>query len=102
MASPKDRAAIKLYLESHVDLVLIAVIVFAVAGATIFVMSVTIGDWEFWVDWKDRRYWPLAPPAALLIFPAPCSRILGAIPVAHCLYLCRVTLQSHALGQRLL
>ena len=66
MKSAEDRAAIKLYLESHVDLVLIAVIVFAVAGATIFVMSVTIGDWEFWVDWKDRRYWPLAVLGSLL------------------------------------
>ena len=85
MASSKDRAAIKFYLETQVDLVLIAVIVFAVAGATVFVMSVTIGDWEFWVDWKDRRYWPLAPPAALLIFPAGLAAAFWArfrLPIA--------------------
>ena len=85
MASPSDRAAFKLYLETRVDLMLIAVIVFAVAGATIFVMSVTIGDWEFWADWKDRRYWPLAPPAALLIFPAGLAAAFWArfrLPIA--------------------
>jgi methane/ammonia monooxygenase subunit A len=65
-----DRIGITRSLERNVDLILLAVIIFAVAGATIFVMSVTIGDWEFWADWKDRRYWPLWPVAALLIFPA--------------------------------
>ena len=53
MASSTDRAAIARSLERNVDLILLAVIIFAVAGATIFVMSVTIGDWEFWADWKD-------------------------------------------------
>jgi len=66
----QSRAEIRARLESTVDMALMAVIIFAVAGATVFVMSVTIGDWEFWVDWKDRRFWPLAPVAALLIFPA--------------------------------
>ncbi len=70
MVSSTDRAAITRSLERNVDLILFAVIVFAVAGATIFVMSVTIGDWEFWADWKDRRFWPLVPVAALLVFPA--------------------------------
>ncbi len=70
MVSSTDRAAITRSLERNVDLILLAVIIFAVAGATIFVMSVTIGDWEFWADWKDRRFWPLVPVAALLVFPA--------------------------------
>ena len=70
MVSSTDRAAITRSLERNVDLILFAVIVFAVTGATIFVMSVTIGDWEFWADWKDRRFWPLVPVAALLVFPA--------------------------------
>jgi len=65
-----QQAATRRRLENTVDMALFAVIVFAVAGATVFVMSVTIGEWEFWADWKDRRYWPLAPVAALLIFPA--------------------------------
>ncbi|TDJ62483.1 MAG: methane monooxygenase/ammonia monooxygenase subunit A [Proteobacteria bacterium] len=70
MASSADRLAFARHLERNVDLILLAVIIFAVAGATIFVMSVTIGDWEFWADWKDRRFWPLVPVAALLVFPA--------------------------------
>ena len=85
MVTPSDRNAIKHYLETRVDLVLVSVIVFAISGATVFVMSVTIGDWEFWVDWKDRRYWPLAPPAALLIFPAGLAAAFWArfrLPIA--------------------
>ncbi|MCZ6773699.1 MAG: methane monooxygenase/ammonia monooxygenase subunit A [Proteobacteria bacterium] len=70
MAGVAERSRITEYLERNVDLALFAVILFAVAGATVFVMSVTIGDWEFWVDWKDRRFWPLLPVAVLLVFPA--------------------------------
>jgi methane/ammonia monooxygenase subunit A len=73
MRTEAERLAQARYLERNVDIMLIGVIILAVAGATIFVMSVTIGDWEFWADWKDRRFWPLAPVAALIIIPAGIS-----------------------------
>lgn len=60
-------------LERQVDLAIIIAIVFALGGATAFVMAVTMGDWEYWVDWKDRRYWPLIPVVLLIIFPAGVS-----------------------------
>jgi len=67
------KAALKERLEKHTDTFLLTVLVFAIAGAVPFVMAVTMGDWEYWVDWKDRRYWPLVPIVLLIIFPAALS-----------------------------
>ena len=30
----------------------------------------TMGDWDFWIDWKDRRFWPTVLPIMLVTFPA--------------------------------
>lgn len=30
----------------------------------------TMGDWDFWIDWKDRRLWPTVTPIMLITFPA--------------------------------
>lgn len=29
-----------------------------------------MGDWDFWVDWKDRRYWPTVVPIVTITFVA--------------------------------
>ncbi|MGH3713860.1 MAG: methane monooxygenase/ammonia monooxygenase subunit A [Micromonosporaceae bacterium] len=34
------------------------------------------GDWSFWVDWKDRQWWPLLTPAVNIILPAALQYIL--------------------------
>jgi methane/ammonia monooxygenase subunit A len=67
------KAALTERLEKTTDVFLLTAIVFAIAGATPFVMAVTMGDWEYWVDWKDRRYWPLVPIVLMIIFPAALS-----------------------------
>ncbi|MEM7540769.1 MAG: methane monooxygenase/ammonia monooxygenase subunit A [Pseudomonadota bacterium] len=68
-----DQSAIAKRLETQIDIILITAIVFAIAGATAFVMAVTMGDWEYWVDWKDRRFWPLVPIGMLMVIPAALS-----------------------------
>jgi methane/ammonia monooxygenase subunit A len=83
-AQPKINTLAK-RLETRVDIFLITAIVFAIAGATTFVMAVTMGDWEYWVDWKDRRFWPLFPVVLLIIFPAGISAALWTrfrLPIA--------------------
>lgn len=30
----------------------------------------TMGDWDFWIDWKDRRLWVTVTPIMLITFPA--------------------------------
>jgi methane/ammonia monooxygenase subunit A len=27
------------------------------------------GDWDFWVDWKDRQWWPIVAPVTTIMFP---------------------------------
>ncbi len=29
-----------------------------------------MGDWDFWIDWKDRRYWPTVVPIVTIPFVA--------------------------------
>jgi methane/ammonia monooxygenase subunit A len=29
--------------------------------------SLTAGDWDYWIDWRDRRWWPLVTPISLLM-----------------------------------
>lgn len=29
-----------------------------------------MGDWDFWIDWKDRRYWPTVVPIVTITFVA--------------------------------
>ena len=51
-----ERTADRQKLERSVDVFILTAVVFAIAGAVPFVMAVTMGDWEYWVDWKDRRF----------------------------------------------
>jgi methane/ammonia monooxygenase subunit A len=30
----------------------------------------TVGDWDMWIDWKDREWWPLLYPLLCVGFPA--------------------------------
>jgi methane/ammonia monooxygenase subunit A len=36
----------------------------------------TMGDWDFWVDWKDRRLWVTVVPIVLITFPAAVQSLL--------------------------
>ncbi|MGH7965751.1 MAG: bacterial ammonia monooxygenase, subunit AmoA [Candidatus Binatia bacterium] len=35
-----------------------------------------VGDWDFWTDWKDRRWWVTVTPIALITFPAAVQTFL--------------------------
>ena len=90
-----ERTADRQKLERSVDVFILTAVVFAIAGAVPFVMAVTMGDWEYWVDWKDRRFWPLVPIALLLIFPAGLSAVFWKrfrLPMA-----CTITILLYSL-----
>ncbi len=36
----------------------------------------TVGDWDFWLDWKDRQWWPLVTPVLLIAWPAAIQSVL--------------------------
>jgi methane/ammonia monooxygenase subunit A len=54
----------------NIDLITVPVILLLFGGITVFLSAVTVGDWDYWMDWRDRRWWPLVTPAVYIIFPA--------------------------------
>jgi len=62
--------------HNNLDYMMGITFIIVIGAAVAFTMAVTMGDWEYWVDWKDRRYWPLIPPALMIIFPAAVAGIL--------------------------
>jgi len=58
------------------DLIVIP-IVFVVMGAAFHLhYMLTAGDWDFWVDWKDRLYWPITSSIAFIIFAGAVQGLL--------------------------
>jgi len=56
---------------------LVAAAIFIVLVAAYHIhVELTIGDWDFWVDWKDREYWPTFTPVLLITFPAAVQYVL--------------------------
>lgn len=53
----------------QVDLVTWPMMFLIFGGICLFVFTLTAGDWDFWMDWRDRRWWPLVTPFALIIVP---------------------------------
>ena len=50
-------------------LLVIALFLIMIGGYHVHAM-LTMGDWDFWIDWKDRRFWPTVLPIMLVTFPA--------------------------------
>jgi len=52
------------------DWMLLTLLFFAVLGGYHVHFMLTAGDWDFWVDWKDRRMWPTVVPILGVTFCA--------------------------------
>jgi len=64
--SPK---AMKLYRRFD-GIIILILFMFLILGIQIQ-FTLTAGDWDYWIDWRDRRWWPLVAPFSLLLFIAP-------------------------------
>jgi len=53
-----------------VDYIGLFVFFFVVCGSYHIHAMLTMGDWDFWSDWKDRRLWVTVTPIVLVTFPA--------------------------------
>lgn len=53
-----------------VDILIITLLVLLLSGILAFHFALTVGDWDYWIDWRDRRWWPLVTPLSLTVFPA--------------------------------
>lgn len=55
-------------------LVLFAVVTLFMGAIHLHVM-LTVGDWDMFVDWKDRQYWVLLMPISIIMIPAALQAI---------------------------
>jgi methane/ammonia monooxygenase subunit A len=55
------------YIDRKWDAVFWISAAFIVGAAADITMLLFAGDWDFWTDWKDRVWWPILTPFALVI-----------------------------------
>jgi methane/ammonia monooxygenase subunit A len=87
---PPTRSAITTVQEQlaaykSIDYMLIPIFTILLGGVVVFLVSLTVGDWDYWQDWRDRRWWPLVTPFSLIIAPAVFSHFFWAkfrLPIA--------------------
>ncbi len=60
------------------DFLIVPIVVFAVMAAFHIHFMLTGGDWDFWVDWKDRQYWVTVTPIVMMIIVAAIQAIFYA------------------------
>jgi len=63
-------------LERTFDWMVIFIAVCLFMGAFHLHAMLMVGDWDFWTDWKDRRWWVTITPIALITFPAAVQTFL--------------------------
>jgi methane/ammonia monooxygenase subunit A len=52
------------------------IIILAITAAFHLHFQLLAGDWDFWVDWKDRQYWVTLTPIVAITFPAALQYVL--------------------------
>jgi methane/ammonia monooxygenase subunit A len=83
------------FIDRKWDFVFFLTAAFAVAAAGDITRLLFAGDWDFWVDWKDRQWWPIVTPFATIIIPSAIQYIvwlvfrmpMGATYTALCMFL---------------
>jgi len=68
--SPFNSKAEAAGLVKSADIILLIVLFLVTLGGYHIHAMLTMGDWDFWIDWKDRRFWPTVLPIMLVTFPA--------------------------------
>ena len=74
------------------DFMVVACVILLFTGAIHLHVMLTVGDWDMFVDWKDRQYWPLIVPVSMIFFPAALQAVfweyfrlpIGATVAAVC------------------
>jgi len=57
------------------DFLILPIVVFALIAAFHIHFMLTGGDWDFWVDWKDRQFWVTVTPIVMMILIAAVQAI---------------------------
>lgn len=81
------------FIDRKWDIVFWITAAFVVAAAADITKLLFAGDWDFWTDWKDRQWWPMVTPFAVIIIPSALQYIqwlawrmpTGAVYTALCM-----------------
>lgn len=57
-------------LSRRFDIIVAIILFLAVTAAFHLHVMLLAGDWDFWVDWKDRQFWVTLAPVVTITFPA--------------------------------
>lgn len=68
MAGPASEAPRRY--ERPTEWLLVGIAFFTIAASFKTSEVLTVGDWDMWVDWKDREWWPLLYPLLTITYPA--------------------------------
>jgi methane/ammonia monooxygenase subunit A len=52
------------------DFMVVTAVILLFAGVIHLHSALTVGDWDMFIDWKDRQYWPLVTPISMIMLPA--------------------------------
>lgn len=58
------------------DYIILVLALFLFIGSFHLHVALTVGDWDFWQDWKDRQWWPLITPLMMITFPAAVQSVM--------------------------
>jgi methane/ammonia monooxygenase subunit A len=58
------------FVRKRFDLAVLLIIFLATVAAAWIQQQLFAGDWSFWIDLKDRMWWPVIVPIATICFPA--------------------------------
>jgi len=67
LQNPKSQAS---RMSRLIDFLIVPIVVFALVAAFHVHAMLTMGDWDFWTDWKDRQFWVTVTPITLVMLPA--------------------------------
>ncbi len=73
---PQPYSGEKARLSRAYDFLILVLALFLFIGAFHLHVALTVGDWDFWLDWKDRQWWPLVTPLMMITFPAAVQAVL--------------------------
>ncbi|TAN50029.1 MAG: methane monooxygenase/ammonia monooxygenase subunit A [Methylococcaceae bacterium] len=87
----------KARLSRHFDYLILVLAFFLYIGSFHLNVALTVGDWDFWLDWKDRQWWPLITPLMMITFPAAVQSLLWErfrLPMGATLCMCCLLIGS--------
>ena len=69
-------------LARYFDFLVVAAAFLLFCGAFHLHVMLSAGDWDMFIDWKDRQYWPLIIPIDTIMFPAAVQAAFCSAPVS--------------------